>query len=44
MGKHKKNPKAKTSLTVRDPIYSEYDKQKERNVQELNFNGDPSHK
>ncbi|MGI6450676.1 MAG: hypothetical protein ACOX3R_10445 [Desulfitobacteriia bacterium] len=42
MGKHKKNAKAKSSLTVRDPIYSEYDQQKERNVQELNRKGKPS--
>ncbi len=33
MGKHKKNPKEKSSVTIRDPHYTEYDTQKERNMQ-----------
>lgn len=33
MGKHKKNPRPKSSETVRDPHFSEYDTQKERNSQ-----------
>lgn len=33
MGKQKKNARAKSSVTVRDPHYTEFDTQKERNIQ-----------
>lgn len=33
MGKHKKNSRAKSSETVRDPHFTEFDTQKERNIQ-----------
>lgn len=36
MGKHKKNSRAKSSITKTDPHYTEYDVQKQRNIQELN--------
>lgn len=35
MGKHKKVSRAKSPVTLRDPHYSEYDIQKERNIQNL---------
>lgn len=40
MGKHKKNPRPKSSETISDPHYTEYDIQKERNIQVSNK---PSH-
>lgn len=33
MGKHKTNSRPKSSVTIRDPHYTEYDVQKERNIQ-----------
>ncbi len=33
MGTNKKNSRAKSSLTIKDPIYTEYDTHKERNIQ-----------
>ncbi len=33
MGTNKKNPKAKSPVTIRDPHYTEFDTHKERNVQ-----------
>ena len=33
MSKNKENAKAKSSVTVRDPHYTEYDTHKERNIQ-----------
>lgn len=33
MGAHKKVSRAKSSVTVRDPHYSEFDTHKERNIQ-----------
>lgn len=33
MGAHKKVSRPKSPVTVRDPHYSEYDTQKERNIQ-----------
>jgi hypothetical protein len=43
MGKHKKNSRAKSSLTISDPHFTEYDIQKERNIQDLNSQNKPSH-
>ena len=43
MGKHKKNPKEKSSVTIRDPHFSEFDTQKERNIQEMGRLNKPSH-
>lgn len=36
MGTRKKVSRPKSPITVRDPIYSEYDTHKERNIQNLN--------
>ncbi len=35
MGKHKKTARPKSSVTISDPHYTEYDMQKERNIQGL---------
>ncbi len=43
MGKHKKVSRAKSSLTIRDPIYTEYDVQKGRNIQQSDKMNRPSH-
>ncbi len=44
MGKHNKNAKAKSSETVQDPHYTEFDTQKERNIQPRpNERNRPSH-
>lgn len=40
MGKHKQNAREKSSVTIRDPHYTEFDVQKERNIQKAN---EPSH-
>ncbi len=32
MGKHKKNARAKSSVTVKDPHFTEYDTKKESNL------------
>lgn len=40
MGKHKKNPRPKSSVTITDPHFTDYDIQKERNIQTGNK---PSH-
>lgn len=42
MGDRKKNARAKSSVTVRDPHYTEFDTHKERNIQPLKPD-DPSH-
>ena len=42
MGKHKKNARAKSSLTVSDPHFTDYDVQKERNIQQTQADK-PSH-
>jgi hypothetical protein len=33
MGAHKKNSRAKSSVTIKDPHYTEFDTHKERNIQ-----------
>jgi hypothetical protein len=43
MGKHKKNSRPKSSLTISDPHYTEYDTQKERNIQKSIKLNKPSH-
>lgn len=43
MGKHKKTARAKSSVTKSDPLFTEYDIQKERNIQKLNNLNKPSH-
>lgn len=35
MGAHKKVSRAKSPISVKDPHYTEYDVQKERNIQNL---------
>ncbi|MDD2233996.1 MAG: hypothetical protein PHZ11_04165 [Desulfitobacteriaceae bacterium] len=43
MGKHKKNSRPKSSVTITDPHYTEYDLQKERNIQKPIKPNKPSH-
>ncbi len=33
MGKHKKNPRPKSSETIHDPHFTDYDVQQKRNIQ-----------
>lgn len=43
MGKHKKNSRAKSTVTITDPHYTEYDIQKETNIQKSMKLNKPSH-
>lgn len=43
MGKQKKNSRAKSSETIRDPHFTEFDTQKERNIQETGRLNKPTH-
>jgi hypothetical protein len=43
MGTNKKNAKTKSSETIRDPHYTEFDVQQKRNVQQSDRLNKPSH-
>lgn len=42
MGKYKKNSRPKSSVTKSDPHFTEYDIQKEGNIQDLNHLNKPN--